>query len=318
MEIFITREIPEIAENLLKKRKIKVSVYRGNKSISKSILIKNVRNADGIISLLSDRIDKEVIEAMPKCKIIANYAVGYNNIDIKYASEKGIVVTNTPDVLTESTAEIAIALMLACSRRLPEGEEIMRKNKFTGWAPKLLLGIELTGKYFGIIGAGRIGTAAAIRAKSFGMKIIYCSNNKNEYLEKITGAKKNTLAELLKKSDVISLHLPLTPKSYHLLDKRNLSLLKPSAILINTARGEIVDESELIHMLERKKIFAAGFDVYENEPSVNQKLTGLKNTVLLPHLGSATIEARNRMAELAVNNILAVLSGGKAITPVKI
>jgi glyoxylate reductase len=316
MEVFITREIPQIAETLLKKKKIRVSIFSGNNPISKNSLIKRVRNADGIISLLSDRIDKEIIDAMPNCKVIANYAVGYNNIDIKYASEKGIVITNTPDVLTESTAEIALALTLACSRRLPEGEEIMRKNKFKGWSPKLLLGIELTGKYFGIIGAGRIGTAVAIRAKSFGMKILYCSNHKNEYLELVTGAKKVLLPGLLKKSDIVSLHLPLTSDSFHLLNKKRLGLLKTSAILINTARGEIVDESELIHLLENKKIFAAGFDVYENEPAINPKLAGLKNTVLLPHLGSGTIEARNRMAELAVNNVIAVLSGKKAINPV--
>jgi glyoxylate reductase len=316
MEVFITREIPQIAETLLKKKKIRVSIFHGNNPISKNSFIKRVRNADGIISLLSDRIDKEIIDAMPRCKVIANYAVGYNNIDIKYASEKGIVITNTPDVLTESTAEIALALTLACSRRLPEGEEIMRKNKFKGWSPKLLLGIELTGKYFGIIGAGRIGTAVAIRAKSFGMKILYCSNHKNEYLELVTGAKKVLLPGLLKKSDIVSLHLPLTSDSFHLLNKKRLGLLKTSAILINTSRGEIVDESELIRLLENKKIFAAGFDVYENEPAINPKLAGLKNTVLLPHLGSGTIEARNRMAELAVNNIIAVLSGKKAINPV--
>jgi len=316
MEVYITREIPEIAEILLRKKKIKVSVFRENKSISKNVLLKKIRNADGIITLLSDKIDREVIDAMPKCKVIANYAVGYNNIDIKYAASKGIVVTNTPDVLTESTAEVAMALTLACSRRIPEGEEIMRKNKFSGWAPKLLLGIELTGKYFGIIGAGRIGTATAIRAKSFGMKILYCSNNKNDLLELLTEAKKVSLDSLLKNSDVVSLHLPLTPQSYHLLNKRKLGLLKPYAILVNTARGEIVDESELIRLLERKKIFAAGFDVYENEPVINPKLAGLKNTVLLPHIGSGTIEARNRMAELAVMNIVAVLSGKKALTPV--
>lgn len=318
MEVYITREIPEIAETLLKKNKIRVSVFRENKPITKSTLIKNVKNADGIISLLSDRIDKNIIDAMPKCKVIANYAVGYNNIDVKYASEKGIIVTNTPDVLTESTAEIAMALTLACSRRIPEGEEIMRKNKFKGWAPKLLLGIELVGKNFGIIGAGRIGAATAIRAKSFGMKILYCSNHKSDYMEFTTGAKRVSLTELLKMSDVVSLHLPLTPKSYHLLDKEKLGLLKSSAILINTARGEIVDEAELIRLLEKKKIFAAGFDVYENEPAVNPKLAGLKNTVLLPHLGSGTIEARNRMAELAAINIIAVLKGKEAITPVKV
>jgi glyoxylate reductase len=235
---------------------------------------------------------------------------------VNYAKSKGIIVTNTPNVLTESTAEITLALALACTRRLPEGQEIMINNKFKGWSPKLLLGIELSGKYFGIIGAGRIGTAAAIRAKAFGTKILYCSNHKNEYLESKTGAKKVSLFRLLSLSDVISLHLPLTPKSYHLLNKENLILLKPTAVLINTARGEIIDEKELIKILKSNKIFAAGFDVYENEPNINPDLLKLKNVVLLPHVGSGTFEARNKMAELAAQNVIAVLSGRKALTPV--
>jgi Lactate dehydrogenase and related dehydrogenases len=316
MEVYFTREIPEIAEILLKKKGIRVNVFRKDNAIPQSTLIKDVRNAEGLISLLSDKIDRNVIDAMPKCRVIANYAVGYNNIDVDYAKNKGIIVTNTPDVLTESTAEITIALTLACSRRLPEGQKLMQKNRFKGWGPKLLLGIELTGKYFGIIGAGRIGTAAAIRAKAFGTKILYCSNHKNEFLESLTGAKKVTLSRLLALSDVISLHLPLTPESFHLLNKDKLNLLKPSAILINTARGEIVDEKELIKMLKSNKIFAAGFDVYENEPYINPELLKLKNVVLLPHVGSGTIEARNKMSELAARNVIAVLSGRKAITPV--
>lgn len=316
MEIFFTREIPAIAEILLKKHLFKVKVYKKNNSIPKDILIKNIRNADGLISLLSDKIDKNLIDAMPKCRIIANYAVGYNNIDLDYARSKGIIVTNTPDVLTESTADITLALTLACARRLPEGQKIMKTNKFKGWGPKLLLGIELSGKYFGIIGAGRIGIAVTIRAKAFGTKILYCSNHKNDFLESVTGAKKVPLAKLLSLSDIISLHLPLTPKSYHLLNKDNLKLLKPNAILINTARGEIVDEKELIKLLKNNKIFAAGFDVYENEPNINPDLLKLKNVVLLPHVGSATFEARNKMAELAAQNVIAVLSGRKAITPV--
>jgi glyoxylate reductase len=316
MEIYFTREIPVIAEILLKKNGIKAIVYRKDNPIPKNILIKNIRNADGLISLLSDKIDRCVIDAMPKCRIIANYAVGYNNIDVDYAKSKGIIVANTPDVLTESTAEITMALTLACSRRILEGQEMMRNNKFKGWEPKLLLGIELTGKYFGIIGAGRIGTAAAIRAKAFGTKILYCSNHKNEFLESVTGAKKVSLSRLLALSDVISLHLPLTTKSFHLLNKENLKLLKPTAILINTARGEIVDEKELIKILKDNKIFAAGFDVYENEPYINPELLKLNNVVLLPHIGSGTIEARNKMAELAAWNVIAVLSGRKAFTPV--
>jgi glyoxylate reductase len=316
MEVYLTREIPAIAETLLKKKGIKTKVYRKDNPIPRNILLRNVQNADGLISLLSDKIDKSVINAMPKCRVIANYAVGYNNIDVDYAKSKGIIVTNTPDVLTESTAEITIALTLACSRRLSEGLEMMRDNKFKGWAPKLLLGIELSGKYFGIIGAGRIGTAAAIRAKAFGTKILYCSNHRNKFLESSTGAQKVSLPKLLILSDVISLHLPLNSKSFHLLNRNNLNLLKPTAILINTARGEIVDEKELIKILKKNKIFAAGFDVYENEPYINQDLLKLKNVVLLPHVGSGTFEARNKMAELAVQNVIAVLSGKKAITPV--
>jgi glyoxylate reductase len=316
MEVYVTREIPVIAEILLKKKRIKAIVFRKDNPIPKNTLIRNIRNADGLISLLSDKIDRDVIDAMPKCRIIANYAVGYNNIDIDYAKSKGIIVTNTPDVLTDSTAEITLALTLACLRRLPEGQEMMINNKFKGWGPKLLLGLELSGKYFGIIGAGRIGTAAAIRAKAFGTKILYCSNHKNKFLESVTGAKKVTLSRLLALSDVISLHLPLTPESFHLLNKGNLHLLKPTAILINTARGEIVDEKELIKILKNNKIFAAGFDVYENEPNINPELLKLKNVVLLPHIGSGTFEARDKMAELAAQNVIAVLYGSKAITPV--
>jgi glyoxylate reductase len=316
MQVYFTREIPVIAETLLKKKGITPVVYRKNNPIPKTTLIRNIRNADALISLLSDKIDISIIDAMPKCKVIANYAVGYNNIDVVYAKSKGIIVTNTPDVLTESTAEITLALTLACSRRLPEGQEMMKENKFKGWSPKLLLGIELTGKYFGIIGAGRIGTATAIRAKAFGTKILYCSNHKNQLLETLTGASKVSLPKLLSISDVISLHLPLTPESFHLLNKNNLKLLKPTAILVNTARGEIVDENELIKILKNNKIFAAGFDVYENEPNINPDLLKLNNVVLLPHVGSGTVEARNKMAELAAKNVIAVLSGKKPITVV--
>jgi glyoxylate reductase len=316
MEVLITREIPLIAETLLKEKKFKVTVIRDDRPIPRNILINNVSKINALVSLLSDKIDKEVINAMPLCKVIANYAVGYNNIDIEYAKSKGIIVTNTPDVLTESTADIALALTLACARRIPEGHKMMRSNGFKGWGPKLLLGIELKGKYFGIIGAGRIGTATAIRAKAFGTKILYCSNHKNEYLESAVGARKVSLPRLLSMSDVISLHLPLSPASYHLLNKENLKLLKPTAILINTARGEIVNEKVLIKMLRNNKIFAAGFDVYENEPNINPDLLKLNNVVLLPHVGSGTVEARNKMAELVAKNVIAVLSGKKPVTPV--
>lgn len=316
MKIFITRQIPKIGMEYLRQQGIRVSVYKKDKPISKTELKKSVTYCDGLISLLSDQIDKDIINSMKRCKVISNYAVGFNNIDVDYAKYKGIVVTNTPDVLTDSTADLTMALVLACARRILESEKFIRNKKFEGWKPKLFLGFELRDKYFGILGAGRIGTEVAKRANSFGCKIIYYSNNKNEYLEKTLSAKKLSLTKILKKSDIISLHLPLNPKTKNLLNKEKLKLLKSSAIIINTARGEVIDEKYLIKMLKQNKIYCAGLDVYQNEPDLNKELYKLKNVILLPHIGSATIEARDKMSLLAAKNVVAVLSGMKAITPV--
>lgn len=316
MKIFITRQIPEIGIELLKKKGFDVSVYNKDRQIPRNELIDATKKCDGLISMLSDKIDKEVIDSMKSCKVIANYAVGFNNIDVNYAKRKGLIVTNTPNVLTDSTADLTMALVLASARRISEAEKLVRDKKFVGWKPKLLLGVELKDKYFGILGAGRIGTAVAKRANSFGCKILYYSNSKNEYLEKELNAKKLSLESILKKSDIISLHLPLKPKTKNLLDKKALSLLKSSAILINTARGEIIDEEYLIKLLKKNKISSAGFDVFKNEPNLNAEFYKLKNVVLLPHIGSATIEARNNMSTLAAKNVIAVLSGKGAFTPV--
>lgn len=316
MRIFITRQIPESGINLLKKEGFEVSVYKKDNPIPRKELIKKVKDCDALISLLSDRIDKEVIDNMKQCKVIANYAVGFNNIDVDYAKRKGIVVTNTPDVLTDSTADLAMALVLACARRLPEAEKFVRDKKFVGWKPKLFLGVELRNKYFAILGAGRIGSAVAERAYSFGCKIIYYSKSHNKYLDKKFSAKKLSLNALLKKADIVSLHLPLNSKTNNLLNASKLSLLKKSAIFINTARGEIVDEKFLIDMLKENKIFSAGFDVFENEPKLNPEFYKLKNVILLPHIGSATVEARNKMSLLAAKNVINVLSGKAALTPV--
>lgn len=315
MVVFVTSKIPEIGIQLLQK-KYDVKIYSKPNPIPRKDLIEGIKKCAGLISLLTDNIDKEIIDSMQNCKVIANYAAGYNNIDVVYAKSKGIVVTNTPDVLTDSTADLAMALTLSCARRIVEGEDMMREKKFSGWHPMLLRGIELKDKIFGILGAGRIGTATAIRAAAFGCKIFYYSNHQNAILEQKTGAKKISLNALLKKSNIISIHLPLHVKTNKLLSREKLELLKPSSILINTARGEIVDEKYLVKMLESGRIYAAGFDVYENEPNVNPKLLKLKNAVLLPHLGSATIESRNAMSLLAVKNIDAVLSGRKPITQV--
>ncbi|MEP0860812.1 MAG: D-glycerate dehydrogenase [Ignavibacterium sp.] len=315
-KVFITYQIPEIGIELIRKKGFDVKVYSKEKLISRQELIKNVKDADAVISLLTDKIDKDVIDQMKRCKIIANYAVGFNNIDIEYARRKNIIVTNTPDVLTDSTADLAMTLVLACARRLNEGEKIVRERKFKGWRPKLLLGYELKDKTFGIIGMGRIGFAVAKRAYAFGCRIIYYSNKKNPDAENLLNAKKVSLTSLMKNSDIISLHVPLTNKTKNLINSEMLDLLKKNAIFINTARGEVVDEKYLIEILRKKKIFSAGFDVYENEPDLNPELLKLDNVVLLPHIGSATHEARNAMSELAAKNVIVVLSGKNPLTPV--
>ncbi len=316
MNILITRKIPEAAERVLKEAGFRVYVGPKDSAMPEEEWIKRAKNADAIITLLSDKIDKNIIDQLDKCKIIANYAVGYNNIDVEYARKKNIIITNTPDILTDATADLAMSLILACARNIIEADNFMREGKFENWKPKLFLGIELRGKTIGIVGAGRIGIATAKRAKAFGMNVVYFNSSKKNDFEKETGAKKVSLNYLMKNADVISLHLPLTNKTFHLLDEEKLSLMKPDAILVNTARGEIVDEKVLIKILKERKIYSAGFDVYENEPKINKDILKLKNVVLLPHIGSATFEARSKMAELAALNIINVLTGKKALSPV--
>jgi glyoxylate reductase len=316
MKVFITRELSQIAFDLLYKNNIPFDYYKKDKPIPRSILLKKVKKCNALISLLTEKIDKELIDKMSNCKIIANYAVGYNNIDIEYAKKKNIVVTNTPDVLTDSTADLTMALVLACARRLSEGERLIQAYEYKGWKPKLLLGTELKGKTFGILGAGRIGTAVAVRAAGFGVKILYSDKSQNYRIEKKTGAKKVTIETLLKKSDFISVHLPLNKNTFHFLNKNRLGLMKPESILINTSRGEVMDEKALIRILKEDKIKSVGLDVFENEPEVNPELLKFNNVVILPHLGSATIETRNSMAELAAKNVVSVLKGKSPITPV--
>jgi glyoxylate reductase len=316
MKVVIPGNIPQAAAELLKKEGFHLYIFKEDES-TRDDFFSNIGDADAVISLINQKFNPYVIEKMKKCKIIANYGVGFNNIDVEYAREKGIIVTNTPDVLTDSTADLTIALVLGCARKIIEAEAFLRGGKFRGWQPQLFLGIELKNKIFGVIGAGRIGTAAALRAYSFGMKIIYYSKKENKQLKKVAKAKKVLLNSLLKKADFISLHVPLTNETYHLLNREKLNLIKSSAVLINTARGEIVDEKELIELLKNKKISAAGFDVYENEPNLNPDLFKLDNVLLLPHIGSATMEARTNMALLAARNVEAVLKGKKPLTPVK-
>ncbi|QQS34862.1 MAG: D-glycerate dehydrogenase [Ignavibacteriales bacterium] len=316
MKILVTRKIPSVAIDFLRQNGFEILINNKNRPLSRDELIRKSKDADGIVALLTDKFDKDVINKLTRCKVIANYAVGFNNIDIDYAKKKGIVVTNTPDVLTDSTADLTMTLVLSCARRVIEGHSMIIKRKFKGWQPELLLGMELKNKTFGIIGAGRIGNAVAQRAKAFGCSIIYFSDIANKKMENEITAKRVSLEKLLMNADIISVHLPLNSKTKYMLNAERLSLLKSSAILINTSRGEVIEEKALIKLLKENKIFAAGLDVFENEPNINPKLSALNNVVLLPHIGSATIEARNAMAMLAAKNIAAVLSGKKPLTPV--
>lgn len=311
MKIYITKEIPEIAINTLTEKGFQVEVRKKDTLISEKELIYALQNFDGIISMLSDNLSKEVLKHTQKTKIIANYAVGYNNIDVKFANSKRITITNTPDVLTESTAELAAALTLSAGRRIVEGDKFTRAGKFIGWGPLLLIGKGLDTKTIGIIGMGRIGQAYARMMKGFNAEIIYHSRTKKDVPYKFV-----SFDELLEKSDVISLHLPLTEDSKHLITEKEFNQMKNGIVFINTARGPIVNEQHLVNALVSGKVSFAGLDVYEFEPKINEKLLNMDNVVLLPHIGSATEKSRNEMAELAAKNIINVLSGEKAITPV--
>lgn len=308
-KIFITKKIPDVGTGLLHKKGYTVVVRKKKSIITQSELLKETKQVDALMCMLTDPVSRSVIESMENCKVISTYAVGFNNIDVATATEKGITVTNTPGVLTDATADIAFGLLLAVARHFVAGDEMTRNGKFIGWDPMLLLGKPVAGKTIGIIGAGRIGSAMAERAAGFGMKILYYSRTQKPGLEKKLDARKVGLKMLLKQSDFVSLHCPLTPDTYHLLGEAELRLMKTSAVLINTARGEVVDEKALARALLKKEIFAAGLDVFEREPKVEKALLSLPNVILLPHIGSATDETREKMARIAANNIIGILEG---------
>ncbi len=308
-KIFITKQIPEAGLALLQKKGYAITIQKKKSIITQQELLKATKNTDALLCMLTDPVNKKVIASMNRCKVISTYAVGFNNIDVETASGKGITVTNTPGVLTDATADIAFGLLLAAARHFIPGDKMTREGKFIGWDPMLLLGKPVAGKTIGIIGAGRIGGAMAERAAGFGMKILYYSRTRKPQLERNLKARKTGLRTLLKQSDFVSLHCPLTPKTHHLLGKDELTLMKSSAVLINTARGEVVDEKALARALRQKEIFAAGLDVYEREPKVERALMSLPNVVLLPHLGSGTDETREEMARIAARNIIGILEG---------
>jgi glyoxylate reductase len=326
-KIFVTRDIPDQGLKMLKSKKgVKLSVYKEDKAIPRPELKKQIKGIDILLPLLTDKIDADIMDAAgPSLKMIANYAVGFDNIDLKAAAERNIVVTNaaTPEV-SESVAEHAMAMVFALAHRLIETDAWTRQGKYTGWGPKLFLGTDLTNKTLGIVGGGAIGSTLAKRFKNgLTMKILYTDIKRNEALEKL-GAEHVSLEQILKNSDVLSIHVPLLPSTHHLIGSKQLKLMKKTAILINTSRGPVIDESALIKALQSKKLGGAGLDVYEHEPklagtaSERNILRKLPNVVLTPHTASATIEARQAMSRTAAENILAFIDGKNPPNAVKV
>ncbi|RKX51204.1 MAG: D-glycerate dehydrogenase [Thermotogae bacterium] len=307
-KILVTFPTPRMTKILLKEYE---TVYNDEERVlSKEEIVELGKDATALLTTLVDRIDRDIIFSLPKLKVISNCAAGYDNIDIKAAKERKIAVTNTPGIVSKATADIAMLLMLAVSRRLFEANNFLKAGKFQGWRFNLFQGIGLHRKILGIIGMGNIGREVARRAIGFGMRVIYHNRHRiPEAEERLLSASYYSLEDLLKTADIISLHVPLTPETYHLINKERLELLKPNAILINTARGPVVDEKALIKVLKERRIYGAGLDVFENEPYIPQELMELDNVVLLPHIGTATIETRQTMLIDAIQNMVKVFDG---------
>jgi glyoxylate reductase len=280
-------------------------------------LLKAVSNADGLLTMLTERIDAPLLDLAPNLRIVANMAVGYDNIDIAAATERGVIVTNTPGVLVEATAELAFALLLASARRLVEGERIVREGRWPPWRPDFHLGKQLAGATLGIVGLGAIGEAVARRARGFDMRLVHFSRTRRSAVERELGLTYLSLEELLGQSDFVTLHIALTPETRHLIGAEQLALMKQDAILINTARGPIVDQAALVEALKEHRIGGAALDVFEVEPlPPNDPLLRLDNVLVAPHIGSATLATRTRMADLAVDNLIAYFKGERPLTMV--
>ncbi len=306
--IFITRRLPEPVMDEISNH-FTMNVNSHDRALTREELLEGAQSCDVLLCMLSDRIDREVIDTAGSLKGIVNYAVGYNNIDIQYATERGIPVTNTPDVLTSATADLAWALLFASARRVVESDRFTREGKFKGWSPTQYLGADITGKTLGIVGTGRIGTAVAKRCKGFDMELLYCSNSPNLDLEMNQNAKFCPLDLLLEYSDFVSIHVPLMPETRHMIGADELKMMKKNAILINTSRGPVVDEEALYEALRQGIIGGAGLDVYEDEPKLYSGLEKLDNVVLLPHIGSATVETRMNMGLMCAENATAIVEG---------
>lgn len=307
--ILVTRRLPQPALDLLKKHCDTMDMNPHDRPMTRQELLEGVRGRDGVLCLLNDSIDAAVFEAARGAKIFANHAVGFNNVDVKAATAAGIMVTNTPGVLTDTTADLTWALILSIARRIVECDTFTRQGKFKGWGPLLLLGTDVYGKTLGIVGAGRIGTAVAKRAAGFSMNILYVDDVPNTEMEQSLGAQKVDMDQCLKESDFITLHVPLMDSTVHMIGEKELGMMKSSTYLINTCRGPVVHEKALVNALDKKVIAGAALDVFEREPELEPGLAALDNVIVVPHIGSATVETRTKMAMMAAENLLAGLKG---------
>ncbi|RLI06926.1 D-glycerate dehydrogenase [Candidatus Bathyarchaeota archaeon] len=310
-KVFVTRKLFDEAISLIEEY-ADVEVYESEEEPAPyDLILEKVRDIDGLLCLLTDKIDARIIEAGERLKVISNYAVGYDNIDVEVATKRGIYVTNTPGVLTETTADLAWAILMAIARRVVEADKYVRAGRWVhAWGPKMMLGSDVHGKTLGIVGLGRIGSAVARRAKGFNMRVIYYDVFRREDLERELGLEYKPLEELLKEADYVTLHVPLTKETYHLIGERELDLMKPTAYLINTSRGAVIDQKALYKALKERRIAGAALDVFEKEPiDPDDPLLELDNVVLTPHIGSASIETRKKMAMIAAENLVSVLRG---------
>jgi glyoxylate reductase len=308
-KVFVTRVIPERGLAMIQEQ-TDATVWQDELPPPRAVLLERAHDCEGLVTLLTDKVDGELFDAAPRLKVVANYAVGFDNIDVPAATQRGIPVTNTPGVLTETTADLAFTLLMASARRIGEGRDYAKSGKWKTWGPMLLMGQDIFGATIGIAGIGRIGYAVARRAQGFNMKVLYFDAVRNERAEKELGARFVSKAELLAQSDFISLHVPLLPETRHFIDATALAAMKPTAVLVNTSRGPVVDTMALYEALKARRIFAAGLDVTDPEPlPADHPLYALDNALIVPHIASASVETRNRMAELAAENLLAGLAG---------
>lgn len=313
MKIFVSRKISGNALDKLTSSGHEVSISEFDRPMTEEEFLERAKGADAILSFLTDKIDGEVIDAIgPQLKVISNYAVGFNNIEIDQLTDKGVVVTNTPsDEVNEAVAEHAWALMLALARRVVEADESTKRGSYSGWEPAIFLGVNVAGKTLGIVGMGRIGTMVARRAQGWNMRVLYNKRSRDEEAERELGVEFADLDKLYAESNFVTLHVPLSEETRHMINKNSIYKMKKGVFLVNTSRGEIVDEQDLVDALRDGQVGGAALDVFENEPNINPELITMENVILTPHIASATWEARNKMGEQAVSSILDVLSGTK-------